>query len=186
MVRPTPLIAISTACALSLAVFCLSLSSRASTLSSPATKVASSRYTFARTPQIAVRHVSSCPSRRVIARNEGMEQIPEPQRPDDVTGYTARDSAGQSNIFGRETKSYVGESVSRSGLVTGGGILAAAAAVGAIVVPNLNKQEDFSASRYGELVEYSKKFADELGVGKPDLPQAAPPADASAESTTPL
>uniref|UniRef100_A0A7S3ZFI0 Uncharacterized protein n=1 Tax=Lotharella globosa TaxID=91324 RepID=A0A7S3ZFI0_9EUKA len=68
-------------------------------------------------------------TRRVIARNEGLEQIPEPEKPDAMTGFTNKDSAGQSNIFGRETKAYVGESVSGNGLMTGGYILAAAAAV---------------------------------------------------------
>eukprot|EP00468_Gymnochlora_sp_CCMP2014_P013013 CAMPEP_0167752104 /NCGR_PEP_ID=MMETSP0110_2-20121227/6945_1 /TAXON_ID=629695 /ORGANISM="Gymnochlora sp., Strain CCMP2014" /LENGTH=158 /DNA_ID=CAMNT_0007637667 /DNA_START=32 /DNA_END=508 /DNA_ORIENTATION=- len=102
--------------------------------------------------------------RSVIARNEGLEQIPEPERPDTVTGYTARDSAGQSNIFGRETKAYVGETVSRSGLLTGGYILAAMAAGGALILPNIKPQEDFSEAKYEKMSLLSKKFADELGM----------------------
>merc|ERR1711988_84197 len=102
--------------------------------------------------------------RSLIARAEGLEQIPEPERPDDVTGYTARDSAGQSNIFGRETKSYVGESVSGSGIRTGGYVLAAMAAGGALIFPNLYFKEDFSKPRYSEVVEFNKQFAKDLGI----------------------
>mmetsp|Transcript_7867 Transcript_7867/g.14608 ORF Transcript_7867/g.14608 Transcript_7867/m.14608 type:complete len:185 (-) Transcript_7867:22-576(-) len=109
--------------------------------------------------------------RRVIARNEGLEQIPEPEAPDARTGYTARDSAGQSNIFGRETKAYVGDSVSRNGIYFGGTFLLTAAAAGAFIVPQLTTAEDFSVPKYNTMMEYQKKYAGEMNI---QLAQSAP------------
>jgi len=100
----------------------------------------------------------------VIVRNEGLEQIPEPERANPVTGFTNRDSAGQSNIFATETRAYVGEQVSDNGLVTGGYFLAAAAAAGAFLVPQLAYKEDFSTPKYSTIVEFENKFSKELGM----------------------
>mmetsp|Transcript_12876 Transcript_12876/g.31573 ORF Transcript_12876/g.31573 Transcript_12876/m.31573 type:complete len:183 (-) Transcript_12876:388-936(-) len=122
------------------------------------------RGSVARAPSRFARQLPSGCQRRVIVRNEGLEQIPEPERANPVTGFTNRDSAGQSNIFATETRAYVGEQVSDNGLVTGGYFLAAAAAAGAFLVPQLAYKEDFSTPKYSTIVEFENKFSKELGM----------------------